>query len=567
MTGYELLCHALEALGIDRVFGLPGSQNVPLFEALRRSKVRAVVPTHELAAAFMAIGYSRASGKVGALTTIPGPGFTCAITGLAEARLDSVPLLYIVQRPAEAPGNRFQLQALDQATVAGPLVKDVLRVDDALDLPAVMAAAHALASHGEPGPVMVEVDSESMAADVVPPPPTVPRPDQAPSEVPAEEMKSALRLVRDSRRPMVLVGQGATTAADRVRELAERLACPVLTSTTGRGTLAEDHPLAVPCDLCDVVEVNGLIAECDLVLALGIKFSHNGAHGFQLRISPDQLVHVDAAADVLGANYPARLAIARDVKVFLESLCGGLETAEGCRSVWTAEEIASWRRRVGNGHREDVEPKIAGANPPTPERFFELIREGLPREACLVADTGWHQMLARRHYRVLEPRGLVVPTNLQSMGFGLPAAIGAKLATPERPVVALVGDGGFLMSGMELVTAVREQLSLPVIVLNDGHYGLIRLQQLRDYGRAHGVATSGLDLEAFAAAVGVRFLAATEDIRAPLAAALTSPGPTLIEVAVGDSAGVHRVRAAGLTRSARRRVGSRRLPSWLRGED
>jgi acetolactate synthase-1/2/3 large subunit len=567
MTDYDVLCQSLSALDVPCVFGLPGTQNVPFFEALRRSNMRAIVPTDELRASFMAIGFSRASGTVGVVSTIPGPGFTYALTGIAEARLDSVPLLYIVQRPAESPGNRFQLQTLDQVAIVAPLVKEVFRVDDASDAPSVVAMAHNRALEGEPGPVMVEVGSASSGAEVAQPYPSVPGPEPASSEEPAEAVRSVLGLLRESRRPMLLIGQGGVSAAGHVQELAERLGCPVLTSTSGRGVLAEDHPLAVPSDLCDVDEINALITECDLVLALGIKFSHNGARGFRLRIPSDRLVHVDASQEVLGVNYPACLAIMSDVPDLLSGLCDGLATATECGSTWTTETVAEWRMRVGQGARGDVEPRVGGADPPTPERFFESIREVLPREACLVTDSGWHQLLARRYFRVLEPRGLLVPTDLQAMGFGLPAAIGAKLATPERAVVAVLGDGGFLMSGMELVTAVRERVSLPVIVLNDGRYGLIRIQQLRDYGHEHGVDSTGLDLEAFAAAVGVRFISANEDIRAPLSSALTSPGPTLIEVAVGDSVGVHRVRAAGLVRSVGRRLRSRRARKWFRSGD
>jgi acetolactate synthase-1/2/3 large subunit len=565
MTGYDLLCRTLEHFGAERVFGLPGSQNVSLFEALRRSHVRVVVPAHELGAAFMAIGSSRVSGEVGVVTTIPGPGFTYAITGLAEARLDSIPLLHLVQRPASSPGSQFQLQALDQAAVAGPVVKHVLRIDEASAVPAVMAKAYELAVQGEPGPVVVELDSSALSAEVSGTRPSVSSWSHAVQECSAEELKPVLELVSGSQRPMLLVGQGAAAAAADVQLLAERLSCPVLTSTSGRGILAEDHPLAVPSDLCDVRDVNALIAECDVVLALGIKFSHNGARGFRLRIAPDQLVHVDAALETLGANYPSSHAIHSDVSAFVSMLLQGLSRKENGSSTWSHANVASWRERVHSNAPERAEPNMAGADPPTPARFFELIREVLPRDACLVTDSGWHQMLARRHYPVFVPDGLIVPTNLQSMGFGVPAAIGAKLASPDRSVVAVTGDGGLLMSGMDLVTAVREKISLPVLVFNDGQYGLIRIQQLQEFGRPHGVDCSGLDIGAFAVASGAQYSTAGQDIQAALSRALDAPGPTLIDVAVGDSPAMSRARVQGLVRSTGRRLGGGRLRTWLRG--
>jgi acetolactate synthase-1/2/3 large subunit len=424
--------------------------------------------------------------------------------------------------------------------------------------------AYELALHGEPGPVLVEVDSLALAAQVAEARLGVPPQSQALPQCSAQELSSVQGLLVGSRRPILLVGQGGNAAARDVQVLAERLSCPVLTSTSARGVLAEDHPLAVPSDLCDVDEVNALIAECDLVLALGIKFSHNGARGFRLQLPPDRLVHVDAAREILGANYPASLTIHSDVPAFVSTLLQHLPREESGRSMWTHEELASWRRRVESNTLVGPQPEMAGADPPTPARFFEYIREVLPRDACLVTDSGWHQMLARRHFPVLSPGGLLVPTNLQSMGFGLPAAIGAKLAAPGRPVAMVTGDGGLLMSGMDLVMAAREGISLPVLVLNDGQYGLIRIQQLRDFGRTHGVDCSGLDFRAFAAAAGARYASADEDIRPALRAALTAVGPTLIEVAVGDSRAIRRARVEGLVRSTGRHLGGGRIREWLR---
>jgi len=564
MTGYDVVCRTLETLGVGCVFGLPGSQNIPFFEALRRSNLRTVVPTSELSAAFMAIGFARASGKAGVLTTIPGPGFTYAVTGLAEARLDSVPLLHIVQRPASGPGSRFNLQSLDQQAIAASLVKGVFRPEVAGELSTTIRTAYDLAVHGEPGPVMVELAATMLEGETPEPANADVIEGGGPPLSPPRELRSAIALLRNARRPILLAGQGSASDEDWLRALAERLPSPVLTSTSGRGVLAEDHFLAVPSDLCQLDDVNALIAECDLVLALGIKFSHNGSRGFGLRIPPERLIHVDASQEVLGANYPGHLLIHGDVPHFISQVLDALEEQGSTASTWTPDEVAAWRRRVAVGRSGGVEPSVAGADPSTPAKFFALVGEALPRAACLVTDSGWHQMLVRRYFQVLAFRSLIVPTNLQSMGFGLPAAIGAKLAAPERPVVVVLGDGGFLMCGMELVTAVRHNLSLPIIVFNDGSYGLIRIQQLRDYGRTHGVDCSGLDLESVALASGARYVRVDRDIRAPLRAAVAASGPTLIEVMVGDSSGIHRLRAAGIVRRTAPRGLWQGVARWLR---
>lgn len=564
MTGYDQLCRALEALAVDTVFGLPGSQNIALFEALRKSSLRTVVPAHELAAAFMAIGFSRASGKVGVITTIPGPGLTYAITGLAEARLDSVPLLCLVQCAAKAPGKRFQLQALDQAALATPVVKRVFRLDDVTTLPAVLEAAHACAMGGEPGPVLVEIDHDAFCADLPSPHVTCgPIVHIGPPASPAD-LRHALDRLSAAQRPLLLVGQGGNGASTTIGALVERLHCPLLTSTSGRGVLAEDHPCSIPSDLCNVHDINALIADSDLLLALGIKFSHNGARGFKLKIPYERLIHVDASNDVIGANYPPALGICADVPAFVAQLMQHLSGDAPLNSAWSVEEVTGWRARIRAGYPPAIEPRVGGVDPATPARFFEVVRDGLPRDAMLVTDSGWHQMMARRHFKALSCRGLMVPTDLQSMGYGLPVAIGAKLAAPDRPVVLVTGDGSVLMSGMALLSAVRHQLNLPVIVFNDGHYGLIRIQQLQEYGHETDVACNGLDLESFAIATGASYTLADTDIHGALQAALAARGPTVIEVPVGPSSATRRLHARGLARSTARNLLGQQIMGWLK---
>jgi acetolactate synthase-1/2/3 large subunit len=558
MTGAELACRTLERLGVTHVFGLPGTQNVALFEALRRASLRTVVPTHELGAAFMAAGYSRATGRVGVLTTIPGPGFSYALTGLAEARLDSTPLLYLVGQPAHAAGRRFQLQALDQAAIADPLVKARIEVDRAEDLPAAIEAAYRRATADEPGPVMVHYDpgvlgAEAQAAAFLPPDASAPTP--APPGIDA-----ALDLLAKAGRVVILAGQGAAPASELVRRLAESLGAAVLTTTSARGLLPEDHPLVVPTDLRRAEGVNELVAASDLVLALGVKFSHNGALGFQLRLPEERLVHVDASPASLGANYPARLAVCADVAAWLQQLLPRLGGARG-GSGWEAGEIDRWKSRLAESAVFPVEPRVAGSDPAA---FFAALRSALPRETCLVTDSGLHEMLARRHFPVLAPRGLIVPTDFQSMGFGLPAAIGAKLAAPERPVVLVTGDGGLAMCGLELLTAVRERLALPVLVLNDGQYGLIRLDQIRQYGHTFGVDLPALDFAALAAAVGAAYAAPGDDVTEVVRRALETPGPTVIDIPVGDSGPMRRARISAQARTAGRALLGRRLIDWLK---
>ncbi|MBN8895598.1 MAG: thiamine pyrophosphate-binding protein [Rhodanobacter sp.] len=551
VSGAELVCATLTRAGVDCVFGLPGTQTTGLYEALRRAPLRSVVATHELSAAMMANGYYRASGRIAALLTIPGPGFTWALTGLAEAALDSAALLHLTMQPARSPGQQFQLQALDQAAIAGPLSKGQYHVDHATGIAPALLAAHAQAGAGEPGPVLVQFASDALReaaplADVAPPSP--PPLDEA-------ALDAVLATLRQAGRCMLLLGQGCAAAAGLATQLAETLSAAVVTTTSGRGVVAEDHPLSLGFAFAgnECGTLNALVEASGAVLAIGCKFSHNGSRGFELRLPPEKLIHVDASAAVLGANYPARHAICADAATFLAALLQRLQTKPG-HAGFSHDEIAQWRRRADDERdRRRVEPRIHGVDGGQPQAFFAALRQALPRHGCLLTDSGQHQGLARRHFPVLCPRGLIVPTNLQSMGFGIGAAIGACLADPARPVVALVGDGGLAMSGLELLTAVRERLRLTVIVFVDGAYGLIRMQQLAGSGHAYGTEFDSVDVAALAAAVGATHVRLQGDAQATLAAAIEAPGVTLVEVRVGDSAPMHWLRAKSRLRGSRLR--------------
>ena len=561
-SGAELICRSLKRVGVDCVFGLPGSQNVLLYEALRTSTLRTVVATNELSAAMMANGYYRSSGRPGVLITIPGPGFTWAMTGLAEASLDSAALLHIVGQPAATPGRHFQLQAIDQASMARPIVRAAHRADCAADVEGALAAAHADSLAGEPGPVMLQVARAVLEERTVVATPAITAEVTPVLDAPA--IAAVVRALATAKRCVILAGQGCNGTSALLVQLAETLSAAVVTTTSGRGVVAEDHSLSLGFEFAgnEARTLNALIDASDLVLAIGCKFSHNGSRGFRLRLPEDKLVHVDASADVLGANYPARIAIHADARAFMAAALAGLATWPVRAQGFSADELAQWRKRAHAEGLNDVEePRIHGVRSGKPAEFFAALRRVMPRHSCLVTDSGLHQELARRHFRVLHPRGLITPTNLQSMGFGLGAAIGACFADPGRPVVALIGDGGLMMSGLELLTAVREHIRLTVIVFVDGAYGMIRVQQLEATGHVFATEFTEPDLGALAAAIGASHLRLTGDPDAVLRAALEAPGVTFVEVRLGDSLPMYLTRAKGI---AKRTLGTR-ARTWLRG--
>ncbi|MEP6492890.1 MAG: thiamine pyrophosphate-binding protein [bacterium] len=557
--GISAICDALQAVGVDCVFGLPGTQNVPLYEGFRRSGIRTVLTSHELAASFMANGYFRATGKIAALVTIPGPGFTFAITGIAEAHLDSVGLLYLVGKPAAHPGRKFQLQAIDQRTIAGPLVKACLALDRADDAAPVIREAHRLALEGEPGPVMVELDMAALSAETksVPNYATV-----QPAAKPNPKLAQLTALFRKSERPLFLLGGGAFGAAGQLEQIARTLAIPIVTTPTARGIVAEDHPFVLGYDPLrgHTDELNRLIARSDLIVGLGCKLGHNGSDGFAIELPEDRFVHIDADEGVLGANYPAALMIQSRV----EDAIGAL-VIERAAATWPADVIAATRSVLRSPPDGAAEPRIRGRSTTGPAEFFSWLRKLLPRDAIVVTDSGFHQIMTRRYFEVQSPRGLVFPSDLQSMGFGLPAAIGAKLAAPDRAVVALIGDGGFLMSGLELMTARRENIPLVTIVFNDGHLNQIRLQQWSAYGHTHAVDLLNPDFRALAEGLGVGYVRFGEEGDGEIERALSDSAPLLIEVEVGDSMAMRRVPAVARAKTLARSTMSVGLRNWLKG--
>lgn len=538
-NGSQIICQSLEQLGINHVFGLPGTQNYILYEALRKSKIHTILPTSEHAASFMANGYYRASGKIAVLVTIPGPGFTYALTGLAEAYLDSVSILHIVGKPKDSPGNSFHLQAIDQRNVAAPIVKAYISVSQIENLQDKLYEAFTTIMSGEPGPVILEVDSNLLdkyfvLEELTPIMKTKFKPASPDSDVLAKVQKVLLQ----AKRLVLFVGQGGNDSAREIRYLSELLNAPVLTTTSGRGILPENHPLSFPFNYVKGggKVVNRLLEASDLILALGCKFSHNGSGGFRYRFPENKLIHVDISDETLNNNYPAKIAIKADVKSFLQCLLYCLDSSVKKENSWDKREIEEWRKLASiDSQIDSIEPELQGIKPRSLKAFFQLLRDFIPADACVVTDSGLHQMFIRKYFQVLKPRSLIIPTDFQSMGYGLPVAIGAKLAAPKKMVLALVGDGGFAMSGMELLTAVRERLPIKVLIFNDGHLGLIRLQQISRFGYTHAVDLHQPNYETFAHSFNVKYTLLKGDINSCLENWLAHPSASLLEVRTRDS--------------------------------
>ena len=544
------------------VFGLPGTQTVEIYEALRASRIRSIVPTHELAAAFMANGYARTSGKVGVLLTISGPGVAFAPAGLAEAKLDGVALVHFTITPAVGPTGEPSFQSFDQAALARPLVKDTLLATEAGQIGQVVREAIALATARERGPVFVELAAQAVrgnASDIA-----TAGSSAKPSSIEAassHDLDAIMQALAAATRPVLFVACDCSDAADQLADAATTARLPVLVPAPYRGVIAEDHPWTLCGDdqRTSFDRIQEVVTSADLVVVLGTKLSHVATAGFRLALTSDRVACVSDTGADFPHGYAARLAATATPARFVERLA----VTTQMKSAWSAEQIADLKRRFSMDRPADPpEPIVDGTEA---ESFFTALRVALPRDAILVTDSGLHQVLARRYFPVLAPGGFIFPSDFQSMGFGLPAAIGAKLAAPNRPVVVVLGDGGFLMSGLELATAVRDSVPVIVIVFNDGQLNLIRMQQLREFGHSHGVKLRVPDLGQLAESFGARYSASSGDISGRIYEAISAAEPTLIEVAVGDSPTIARVRTRSLSRGAARRVLGGRLLRWLKG--
>jgi len=534
-SGAPLVVKALEDEGVAFTFGIPGTHNIELYDALAVSeKITAVLVTDEQAASFMADGVSRSSGQVGVVNLVPGAGLTHALSGVAEAFLDGIPLVVLSCGIRTDTGRAFQLHDIDQLAVARPVVKDVLPVREPRQLYATVRRAFALARAGTPGPVVVEVPANLYLLRHDFGEPRYEPEDRAAPRLDPREIEAAVRLLSAARCPLLYVGYGARGVTEQVRELAERLHAPVATTIQGKGVFPESHPLFLWNGLGKAAPpfVREVERGCDAMLAVGCRFGEvgTGSYGF---IPPEKLVHVDINRAVFNRNFPASVTIEADATEALAALLGRIpprardEALEGTIAEGHRAVRDEWRRQQST---ERVTPAV----------LFETLQELAGDDAIFTADSGNGTFLAMEHLRLEAPRRFLAPVDYSCMGYSVPAAIGAKLANPGTDVVALAGDGALLMTGLELLTAAAYGAGVVVVVLRDEELAQIAQFQRTVLNRAACSQLAPYSVEAFAAAAGCAYLAARSDaeVREAMTRALaTARGgkPVMVEVAIDYS--------------------------------
>jgi acetolactate synthase I/II/III large subunit len=546
LTGGELVVRALEDEGIRFAFGIPGTHNIELYDALGDSdQVRPILITNEQSAGFMADGLWRASGEMGCVNIVPGAGLTHALSGVAEAFMDCVPMLVLGCGIRRHNPHAYQLHDVDQLAIAAPIVKATFRPEAGADLYRVIREACALARGGTPGPVMVEVSVDHYLTRHTVDPDGFRAPDAVPAPGgSAEEIRAAAELLSDpGAKPFIYAGLGAQGATAELLALAERLEAPVSTTFQGKGVFPESHPLFLWNGFGTAAPafVRAVADERNVTLAVGCRFSEvgTGSYGFT---PPGPLIHVDINAEVLNRNFPAALGIVSDARRFLTAALQELE-----QDGRPGEPVDTrMRTRIREGHdavRKDwIEHRSAGRV--TPFVLLDALQRELGPDTIFVADSGNGTFLAMECLRLDRPGRFLAPVDYSCMGYSMPASIGAALGKPGAPVVALAGDGAFLMTGLELLTAVSQRVPVAVFVLRDRELAQIAQFQSTAFNRRVASALPDYHAGSLAEAVGAEWLSldsdagVTEVVRA-VRATMQAGRPVLVDVAIDYSGKTH----------------------------
>ncbi len=517
-TGAWIAVRALEALGIRYTFGIPGVHNTELYDELNSSpQITPVLVTHEGGAAFMADGVSRTSEQTGTLVIVPAAGATHAASGIGEAFLDGVPMLVICGGIRTDLDKRYQLHELDQHAFLKPLTKASFLVTRHADIVPTLFTAWETANSGEPGPVFVEIPVNLQMFpgehDAIPAPPTIPRPQRTTTA----DIGRAAELLLAARHPALFVGWGARDAHAQTRAIAEFLQAPVATTLQGLSVFSAAHPLHTGFSFgaAAVPAARNAFADCDCLLAVGTRFAEIATGSFGITVPPN-LIHVDINPAVFNANYPAAAALEGDATAVLDLLLERLQTLGTACPVNAALQQRIQRDKLAYNEewlRHDSGGKV------NPAVFFNALRAAVPDDAIAVVDDGNHTYLTAELFPVRCPKALIVPTDFNCMGYAVPAAIGAKLANPDREVFAIVGDGAFTMTCMEIVSATRLGLGLVYYVFHDGELSQIAQAQQIPFNRKPCTALGAIDFEGVAIATGAEYIRAATNADVPQAIA------------------------------------------------
>ncbi len=547
MTGAQIIWECLEREGVKVVFGYPGGAILPTYDALKHSSIHHILVRHEQGATHMADGYARAGGGVGVAVATSGPGATNMVTGIATAMLDSSPIVCLTGQVGSKLIGTDAFQETDITGVTLPITKHNYLVTHASEIAQTIREAFYIAKSGRPGPVLIDITKDAQQStcefDWESAAPQLPgyRPDLSPE---AKIYEDALELIKNAKRPVILAGHGImiSGAMREVRELAEKAGIPVGLTLLGLGAFPASHPLNLGMmGMHGEAWVNQAIQDADLLIALGMRFDDRVTGNLKTYAPNAKKIHVEIDPSEINKNVKVDVALVGDLREVLHELLPHVEAND--RKEWF-EHID---RLKGDSAVRDIQNLPDNGHLYAAQVINDIWRE-TDGKAIVVTDVGQHQMWEAQYYKHEEPRTLITSGGLGTMGFALPAAIGAKMAQPDAEVWVIVGDGGFQMTMCELATIIQERLDINIAIINNGFLGMVRQWQEFFYEKNYQ-ATPLLspDFSVLASAYGIKSCAVNSraDVLPAVRSARSHQGPVLIDFQVEQEDTVYPMVPAG----------------------
>jgi acetolactate synthase-1/2/3 large subunit len=538
LTGAQMICEGLVREGVEVIFGILGGSLLPLYDVLPQyPQLRHILVRHEQGAAHAADGYARATGKVGVCLATSGPGATNLVTGIANACLDSVPMVAITGQVARPFIGKDAFQEVDITGITMPITKHNYLVMDAASLPEIVKEAFHLARTGRPGPVLIDLPRDvqiDQAEFNYPSKPNLPSYKPILKGHPAQ-IKKAAKLINEAKKPVIIAGRGVIVSAAfaELKELVEQAQIPLVTTLLGISCFPESHVLSYGMlGMHGMAYANMAVDAADLIIAIGMRFDDRATAKVSDFAPHAHVIHIDIDPAEIGKNVRVDVPIVGDVKAVLKEL----------NKLIVATKRIDWIRQLDDWRREHPSLVIRDGESLLPQYVIRQIYEVTGGEAIIVTGVGQHQMWAAQHYWYDKPNTFISSGGLGTMGFGLPAAIGAKVGCPNDTVWCIDGDGSLQMTIQELATAVQEKVAVKIAVLRNNYLGMVRQWQEMFYGKRY-VATplSSPDFVKVAEAYGLPGLRVErrEEVAPAIQQAMAEPGPFLIDFIVEPEENVY----------------------------
>ncbi len=560
-TGAQIICETMVKEGVEVIFGILGGAILPLYDTLPQyPKLHHVLVRHEQAAAHAAEGYARATGKVGVCFATSGPGATNLVTGIANAYLDSAPMVAITGQVTRSLIGRDAFQEVDITGITQPITKHNYLVLDTNQLARTVKEAFHLAGTGRPGPVLIDVPKDVFTEEVeYHLPGKIDHPGYKPTlQGHPAQIKKAAKLINEAKQPLILAGRGVNISggSPELKELAETAQIPVVTTLLGIGCFPENHILSFGMiGMHGMAYANMAISSTDLIIAVGMRFDDRATAEVSGFAPHARIIHIDIDPAEIGKNVRVDVPIVGDVQIVLKEL----------NKLVTSKQHLKWYNQVDTWRKEHPALDITSGDGLLPQSVVRGIYEVTKGEATIVTGVGQHQMGAAQHYYYDRPNTLISSGGLGTMGYGLPASIGAKIGCPEKTIWCIDGDGSFQMTIQELATVAQEKAAVKIAIFNNGYLGMVRQWQDLFYDKRY-VATplSGPDFVKIAEAYGIPGLRVKrdEEIAPAIEKAMAEDGPFLIDFLVEPEENVYPMIAPGATLSEIIEAPSKEEVAW-----